>query len=41
MIGADNSYIAIVENAHRDIPLSKIYKIAKALDIKIQELFNL
>ncbi|MEI8390836.1 MAG: helix-turn-helix transcriptional regulator [bacterium] len=30
-IGAANSYIGIIENAQRDIPLSKIQKIAKVL----------
>ena len=40
MIGADNSYMAIIENAHRDIPLSKIQKIASALGVEIAELFK-
>ena len=39
-IDADNSYIANIENAHRDIPLSRVYKIAKALDISLSELFK-
>lgn len=39
-IGADNSYIANIENAHRDIPLSRVNKIAKALGISLSELFN-
>lgn len=39
-IDADNSYIANIENAHRDIPLSRLYKIAKALNISLSELFN-
>lgn len=40
-IGADNSYIGIIENAHRDIPLSKIKKIADALEISLQDLFKI
>lgn len=39
MIGADNSYMAIVENAHRDLPLSKIHKIANALKVEPKEFF--
>ena len=39
-IDADNSYIANIENAHRDIPLSRVYKIAKALTISLSELFK-
>ncbi len=39
-IDADNSYIANIENAHRDIPLSRLYKIAKALNISLSELFK-
>lgn len=39
-IDADNSYIANIENAHRDIPLSRVYKIAKALGISLKELFD-
>ena len=39
-IGADNSYIANIENAHRDIPLSRVNKIAKALGISLSELFD-
>ncbi len=39
-IDADNSYIANIENAHRDIPLSRIYKISKALGISLKELFD-
>ena len=39
-IDADNSYIANIENAHRDIPLSRVYKIAKALNISLSELFK-
>ena len=39
-IDADNSYIANIENAHSDIPLSRLYKIAKALNISLSELFN-
>ena len=39
-IDADNSYIANIENAHRDIPLSRVYKIAKDLNISLSELFK-
>lgn len=39
-IDADNSYIANIENAHRDIPLSRIKKIAKALNISLKDLFD-
>ena len=39
-IDADNSYIANIENAHRDIPLSRVYKISKALNITLSEMFN-
>ena len=39
-IDADNSYIANIENAHREIPLSRLYKIAKALNISLSELFK-
>ena len=39
-IDADNSYIANIENAHRDIPLSRVYKIAKVLNVSLSELFN-
>lgn len=39
-IDADNSYIANIENAHRDIPLSRVNKIAKALGISLSELFD-
>lgn len=39
-IEADNSYIANIENAHRDIPLSRIRMIAKALDIEPHELLK-
>lgn len=39
-IDADISYIANIENAHRDIPLSRVYKIAKALNISLSELFK-
>ena len=39
-IDADNSYIANIENAHRDIPLSRVQKIAKALGVPLKELFN-
>lgn len=39
-IDADNSYIANIENAHRDIPLSRVHKIAKALGISLKELFD-
>lgn len=39
-IDADNSYIANIENAHRDIPLSRIYKISKALGVPLKELFD-
>lgn len=39
-IGADNSYIAILENAHRDVPLSKIQKIAMALEVSVSDLFK-
>ena len=39
-IDADNSYIANIENAHRDIPLSRIYKISKALGIPLKEIFD-
>ena len=38
-IDADNSYIANIENAHRDIPLSRVNKIAKTLGISLKELF--
>ena len=37
---ADNSYIANIENAHRDIPLSRIRLIAKALDVEPYELLK-
>ena len=39
-IDADNSYIANIENAHRDIPLSRVYKIANALGVSLSELFR-
>ena len=39
-IGAANSYIGIVENAQRDTPLSKIQKIAKALEVLPSELLK-
>ncbi len=39
-IDADNSYIANIENAHRDIPLSRVNKIAKALNVSLKELFD-
>ncbi len=39
-IDADNSYIANIENAHRDIPLSRIYKISKVLNIPLKDLFD-
>lgn len=39
-IDADNSYIANIENAHRDIPLSRIYKISKVLDVPLKDLFD-
>lgn len=39
-IGAANSYIGIVENALRDIPLSKIHKIAKVLGVNLHEFFE-
>lgn len=39
-IDADNSYIANIENAHRDIPLSRIYKISKVLGVSMSDLFN-
>ena len=39
-IGADNSYIANIENAHRDIPLSRVNKIAKTLGVSLSELFD-
>ena len=39
-IDADNSYIAKIENAHRDIPLSRVNKIAKALGISLKDLFD-
>ncbi|HBG48631.1 MAG TPA: transcriptional regulator [Cyanobacteria bacterium UBA9971] len=39
-IGAGNSYISIVENAQRDIPLSKIHKISKALGINLHDFFE-
>ncbi len=39
-IEADNSYIANIENAHRDIPLSHIRLIAKALNIEPYELLK-
>ena len=39
-IEADNSYIANIENAHRDIPLSRIRLIAKALDVEPYELLK-
>ncbi len=37
---ADNSYIANIENAHRDIPLSRIRLIAKALGVEPYELLK-
>ncbi len=39
-IGATNSYMGIVENAHRDLPLSKIYKIARVLEVEPYELLK-
>jgi len=39
-IGAGNSYISIVENAQRDIPLSKIQKISRALGVSLHEFFE-
>ena len=37
---ADNSYIANIENAYRDIPLSRIRLIAKALEVEPYELLK-
>ena len=39
-VEADNSYIANIENAHRDIPLSRIRLIAKALNVEPYELLK-
>lgn len=39
-IGAANSYMGIIENAHRDIPLSKLYKIAEILEVEPYELLK-
>ncbi len=39
-IGHSNSYMAIVENAQRDLPLSQIQKIAKVLDIEPWQLLK-
>ena len=39
-IFADNSYIANIENAHRDNPLSRIRLIAKALEVEPFELLK-
>lgn len=39
-IGNANSYIAIVENAQRDLPLSQIHKIAKVLEIEPWQLLK-
>ena len=39
-IDADNSYIANIENAHRDIPQSRIRLIAKALNVEPYELLK-
>lgn len=39
-IGNANSYIAIIENAQRDLPLSQIRKIAKALNVEPWQLLK-
>lgn len=39
-IGNSNSYIAIIENAQRDLPLSQIHKIAKALNVEPWQLLK-
>ena len=39
-IGNANSYIAIVENAQRDLPLSQIHKIAKILEVEPWQLLK-
>lgn len=39
-IGMDRTYYSSVENGKRNIALENIYKIAKGLDITIEELFK-
>jgi len=39
-IGNANSYMAIVENAQRDLPLSQIRKIAKVLGVEPWQLLK-
>jgi len=39
-IFADNSYIANIENAHRDLPLSRLRLIALALQVEPYELLK-
>ena len=37
--GFSGSYMGMIERAENDFKISKLYKIAKALDINIKELF--
>lgn len=39
-IGHSNSYIAIIENAQRDLPLSQLLKISKVLNIEPWQLLK-
>jgi transcriptional regulator with XRE-family HTH domain len=40
LAGLHRTYIGMVERAEKNITLKNIYKIAKALDIKINDLLN-
>ena len=37
--GISGSFVGMIERAEKDISLSKVYKIAKALNVDIKELF--
>lgn len=37
--GISGSFIGMIERAEKDISLSKVYKIAKALGVNIKDLF--
>lgn len=39
-IGVSTNYVGMVERAERNTTLLKVFKIAKALDVKVSELFN-
>lgn len=37
--GISGSFVGMIERAEKDITLSKVYNIAKALEVNIKELF--